>query len=289
MKRRAEEQAAREAELKQQAEEQAKREAQLKRQAEEQANREAELRRHAEEQAAREAQERARQEAIAKAAADAAIERAMRITRFVNNYEGGDCFFVTPLLVAADRTDLDGYGYSPEPFDLLDTEFQRANGFEADIALHQVTLAQCAAVTFLSRTRNQPGVAPSLEISAATMNGGSPGTLSTPGSPLTGSIAGVGNRHVDLLLIAEDGTVHNLSSHLSPGDGDKSFTLDLPRKDRGPGQPQLLFAVASQAPLESLKPGRLGTAEEVFDRALKEARDTGQALNVRAKYFKLEK
>jgi hypothetical protein len=141
-------------------------------------------------------------------------------------------------------------------------------------------------VTFLSRTRNQPGLAPSLEISATTMNGGSPGS---PGSPLTGSIAGVGNRHVDLLLIAEDGAVHNLTSRLSPGDGDKSFTLDLPRKNSGAGQPQLLFAVASRAPLESLSSGRLGTAEEVFARALKEARDTGQALNVSAKYFKLEK
>jgi hypothetical protein len=60
--------------------------------------------------------------------------------------------------------------------------------------------------------------------------------------------------------------------------------LSLPGADSGPSQPQLLVAVLSEAPLQAFKvPGR---ADEVFVRALKEARDTGQALKVSARYLK---
>jgi len=37
-------------------------------------------------------------------------------------------------VIAADRTTLDGYGSSVMPFEVLDYEFKRANGFEALIA-----------------------------------------------------------------------------------------------------------------------------------------------------------
>jgi hypothetical protein len=283
----AEEQARKEAAAKVAAEEQAHQEAAVTAAAEERARQEAAAKAAAEEKVHREAaakaavEEQARKEAAANAAAEAraAIERQMRITRFVNNYEGGDCFFVAPILVEANRTDLDGYGNSPEPFNILDSEFKRANGFEANIGLHQVTLAQCAAVTFLSRTRNQPGLAPNLEITA---------TAAKSGSPLTGSISDLGDRHVELLLVDERGMMQNLSDRLSPGGGTRSFTINLPRNDADAGQPQLLFALATRAALQSLNQSRLGNANEVFARILQEARDTGQSLNVGARYFKLE-
>jgi eukaryotic-like serine/threonine-protein kinase len=204
----------------------------------------------------------------------------MRITRFVNNYEGGECFFVTPTVVAEDKTTLDGYGSSVAPFEALDTEFKRANGFEALIGVHQVTQAQCAAVSFLSRIRNQPGLPPRLDISAASVKSG---------GAITGMVAEFGDRHVELVLVADDGIVYNLTGRLRSDGDSRSFTLNLSGADPVPAQPQLLLALVSNAPLEALKASRPGTAQEVFARALREARDTGQTLNVSAKYFKLEK
>jgi serine/threonine-protein kinase len=208
------------------------------------------------------------------------VERQMRIARFVNNYEGGECFFVTPTAVAEDSTTLDGFGSSVEPFNLLDTEFKRANGFEANIGVHQVTLAQCAAVTFLSRLRNEPGLLPRLDIAATTVKSG--GTLS-------GFVAEFGDRYLELILVTDDGVVYKETDRLRANGDNVSFTLTPPSADAVSGGPQLLFAIVSNAPLVALKAPRPGTAAEVFARVFKEARDTGQTINVSPKYFKLEK
>jgi hypothetical protein len=267
--------AAQEEEAKRQSEENARQvaaaaEAERQRVAQEAFRQKAEAeRQRLEREAALQADQRAREQA----------ERRSRITRFVNNYEGGDCFFIMPMQVAADHTNLEGFGASAAPFEALDNEFKRTNGFEAYIGLHQVTRPQCAAVTFLSRTRNQQGLSPNLEIGATVVKGG---------TPLTGSVADVGDHHVELLLVGEDGIVQNFTGRLSAGEGARSFALDLQPKNPGPGQPQLLIAVVSKAPLAALKPAWPGPADEVFARALAEAHNTGQALDVSAKYFKLE-
>jgi hypothetical protein len=57
---------------------------------------------------------------------------------------------------------------------------------------------------------------------------------------------------------------------------------------------QLLFALASSKPLESLKPRQpgsmeLGAADEVFARVYDEVLKSGQSINVRIKSFNLEK
>ncbi len=209
-----------------------------------------------------------------------------RITQFIDKYDGGNCFFVAPVTVADGKATLEGYGNSVAPFEVLDYEFKRQNGFEASIGVHQVTPSQCPAVSFLSRVRNQPGTAPRLDISTAALRSN---------GILAGSIADVGNRIVNLLLVADDGYVHNLTSALGPSGDTKSFSRRLERTDPG-AAPQLLFAVVSAKPLVALKssqPGTadqvLGTADQVFSQVFTEALQSGQSLNVSAKYFKLEK
>jgi hypothetical protein len=203
-----------------------------------------------------------------------------RVSQFVSTYDGGDCFFVAPVTVAEGKATLEGYGSSVAPFEILDYEFKRQNGFEASIGVHQVTSAQCAAVSFLSRVRNQRGPVPRLDISAAALRSG---------GALTGTIADFGNRNVDLLLVADDGFVHNLTGMLKPAGDTRSFNVRMQKTDAGPAQPQLLIAIAGAKPLEALKPAQLGSAEQVFAQLLAEALQSGQSLNVSAKYFKLEK
>jgi hypothetical protein len=203
-----------------------------------------------------------------------------RINQFVGAYDGGDCFFVAPVTVAEGKATLEGYGSSVAPFEILDYEFKRQNGFEASIGVHQVTPAQCAAVSFLSRSRNLRGPAPRLDISAAALRSG---------GALTGTVADFGTRNVDLLLVADDGFVHNLTSMLKPMGDTKSFNIRMQKTDAGPAQPQLLIAIVGAKPLEALKPAQLGSAEQVFTQLLAESLQSGQSLNVSAKYFKLEK
>jgi hypothetical protein len=50
-----------------------------------------------------------------------------------------------------------------------------------------------------------------------------------------------------------------------------------------------LIAITSAKPLEALKPAQLGSAAQVFAQLLAESLQSGQLLNVSAKYFKVEK
>jgi len=208
-----------------------------------------------------------------------------RIRQFVNSYDGGDCFFVEPVTVAEGNTTLEGYGRSATPFAVLDFEFKRSNGFEASVGYHMVTPPQCAAISFLGRLRNKRGPTPRLDVSA--------GNLRSNGY-VSGFVADFGNRNVELLMVDHEGIVLSLTSLLK-GDGDpRAFTINLKREDAGPPKLQLLFALASSKPLESLKPRQpgsmeLGTADEVFARVYDEGLKSGQSIDVRIKSFNLEK
>ena len=213
-----------------------------------------------------------------------------RITEFLDGYDGGDCFFVE--LVTAEDGDayLEGLGTSASPseapasFELLDREFERQFGFEARIGVHWVTPEQCPAVNFLSRTKKQPGTAPRLEIDASGLQSGG------PRAPLTGSVAKFGDRHVELLLIADDGYVFNVTEHLRPTGNTETFSFRPVKNDPGPPRPQLLFAIASSKPLEALKLPPDGLrADQVFAQALAEMLRRSQTLNVSWKHFMLGK
>jgi serine/threonine protein kinase len=208
-----------------------------------------------------------------------------RIRQFVRSYDGGDCFFVEPVTVAEGNATLEGYGRSAAPFTVLDTEFKRANGFEASVGYHAVSQQQCAAISFLGRPRNSRDPAPRLEVSA--------GNLRSNGY-VSGAVGDFGNRNVELLMIDHEGNVLSLTSLLK-GDGDpRSFTINLQRGDAGPARLQLLVALVTSKPLEALKvrqPGslELGTADQVFARVSDEGRKSGQSIDARIKSFNLEK
>jgi eukaryotic-like serine/threonine-protein kinase len=203
-------------------------------------------------------------------------------TEFLTAYDGGDCFFITPERLSDDPAvrDVDGLGSSEAPFDVLSDEFQRQFGFDAAIGLHIVTAEQCPAVSFLFRTRNQPGAAPRLDIVTAELTRVPP--------VLSGVISEFGDRHVEVLLIADDGYVLRATDRLKPASNGKTFTLKL-NKTAGPPRPQLVFVIASSKPLEALNlPPDGSRAEEVFPRVLAEASRRSLTLDVRAKYFVLQ-
>jgi len=209
----------------------------------------------------------------------AAVGPTDPITRFINEYQGGDCFFVTPVAVSAQAAKIDGYGVSIGPFQALDQAFKRAYRFEADIGVRQVTKAQCPAVTFLSQLRKAAGAAPHLEIGATSLKSG---------QALTGKIDGFGNSHVELLLVSDEGSVLNVSSLLKPAGSGKTFNLRMQRTGASGPQPQLLIAVTSSKPLDTLRPRGAVEADLFFPLVLGEAARSGQTIAASARYFKLD-
>ena len=84
-------------------------------------------------------------------AGDAAA-RTDRVRRFVEQYNGGDCFFILPVAISSNAAVIEGFGASTAPFDALDKAFKRDLGFEASIGARLVTQAQCPAIKFLGQS-----------------------------------------------------------------------------------------------------------------------------------------
>jgi serine/threonine-protein kinase len=204
--------------------------------------------------------------------------RSEIVRRFIQQYDGGDCFFITPVAIGASAAVLEGFGASMSPFELLDRAFKKTQGFEASIGIRLVTPPQCPAVTFLNRLSGDGSHTPRISLGSVKLH---------PGEALAGNIENFANRVVELLLIAGDGQVQNISYLLKPGTDALSFSLDVSRSDIAPASnvPQLLMAVATPRVLDSLRQPRPTPADQFFLQAVSEAQRASVTINASARYF----
>ena len=78
-----------------------------------------------------------------------------RIRAYIEQYDGGNCFFVVPGALDEHAAVIEGFGASTEPFRIFDRAFKAANRFEADIGVRLVTEQQCPAIAFLAKLRTE--------------------------------------------------------------------------------------------------------------------------------------
>jgi serine/threonine protein kinase len=203
------------------------------------------------------------------------------VRRFIQQYDGGDCFFITPVAIGASDAVVEGFGASTAPFDLLDRTFKKSQGFEASIGIRLVTPPQCPAVTFLNRLRVDGSRAPRISLASVKLR---------RGEALAGNVENFANRVVELLLVADDGQVQNISYLLKPGTDALSFSLDVARSDTTPGSnvPQLLMAVTTPRVLDSLRQPRPTPADQFFLQVLSEAQRANVTMNASARYFMIQ-
>jgi len=205
---------------------------------------------------------------------------AEEVRRYLTSYQGGDCFFVTPLNVSVNVATVEAYGASPAPFEAFDEAFRQANGFEALIGLRKVNPVQCPAVSFLARIAQQRADAPRLEINSFSLRSG---------QFLSGSVEAVGDRHIDLLLVADDGAVHNLAGFTRKSGNSITFNVKIDTSATGgAAKPQILLAVSSGRPLALLSSRTPMVAEKIFPQIIDEAVRTGQTLGASVKYIEIE-
>ncbi len=204
------------------------------------------------------------------------------VRRFVDQYNGGECFFVTPVAISSRAAVLEGLGPSTAPFDLLDKKFSQSLGFEASIGVRQITQAQCPAITFLNAVRADYARAPRITLSSLKLKNG---------DTLSGMIENINNRVVELLLVSDSGEVRNLTNLLKPGTDAVSFALTMGRADQ-PGSgiaPQLLMVLASARPINSLRQAGPSTGSQLFVQALSESQAANMSVSASIRYMQLEK
>ncbi len=207
-----------------------------------------------------------------------AASRTDRVRRYVEQYNGGDCFFMLPVALSSTAAVIEGFAASTAPFDTLDKAFRRDLGFEASIGVRLVTQAQCPAIKFLGQLGGNQARAPRINLSSVEVRNG---------ETLSGTIENFANRVVELLLVSDGGEVQNVSYLLKPGTDSLSFSLEI-RRSRGGDGPQLVMAVTTPQVLDSLRQPNPMAADTFFLQAISEARRTNMAIATSARYFRLK-
>ena len=207
-----------------------------------------------------------------------AAARVDRVRRYVEQYNGGDCFFILPVATSSNAAVIEGFGASAAPFDALDQAFKRDLGFEASIGVRLVTQAQCPAIKFLSQIGGNQARAPRINLNSVEVRNG---------ETLSGTIENFANRVVELLLVSDAGEVQSLSYLLKPGIDSLSFSIGMQRNSGGDG-PQLVMAVATPQALDSLRRPKPMAADSFFLQALSEAQRNNVAITTAARYFRLK-
>jgi serine/threonine-protein kinase len=208
--------------------------------------------------------------------------RSDLIRRFIQQYEGGDCFFVMPVAVGTSAAVVEGFGASTAPFEALDRTIKKTQGFEAQIGVRMVTTPQCPAITFLNKMRGDPSHAPRISLGSVKIR---------PNETISGNVENFANRVVELLLVSEDGLVQNLSYLLKPGTDALSFSIEMKRAEEtlGSNVPQLVMAVTSPRVLDSLRQPRPTPADQFFLQVTSEAQRANMTLNAATRYVTIQK
>jgi hypothetical protein len=83
--------------------------------------------------------------------------------------------------------------------------------------------------------------------------------------------------------------VQDVSALLKASGDSRVFNMRMQRSGAAGAQPQLLVAVKSARPLETLKGAQSTPADQLFPLAFAEATRSGQPVGATIRYFKLER
>jgi hypothetical protein len=90
------------------------------------------------------------------------------------------------------------------------------------------------------------------------------------------------------VIVSDGGTVQNISNLLKTGLDARTFNIGMRRDALSGSQPQLLIAIATPKPFESLRPAGPREAGQFFAAVLAEADRSRQTVSAAARYFRLE-
>jgi hypothetical protein len=142
-------------------------------------------------------------------AAPVAPPSADRIAHYIDGYEGGPCFLLRPTLVTERAVLIEGFATTTGALAAFEQALLKTYRIKPEISTFLVTDPQCPALTFLREVRASLGTLLKLQIGDARLR---------LDQPLTGTAEGIGTRDLAVLLVSDDGYVHNLADYIKRGD-----------------------------------------------------------------------
>lgn len=197
---------------------------------------------------------------------------------WIEQYQGGECFFVAPTSVSGETVEIEGFGAEVSPFRKLESDFDTAYGITPDIGVRLVENEQCAVVDFLNYLRGSSDERPP----KLTLNK----DIIESGDSIRGKLTEVSRHIIDLLIIDNEGVVYNIGALLRRSGDNASFNILLNLKTENP-VPQMIVAIATRDGLKSTKLKKQQTVGKVFSAIRNELETKNIAAGAKAVYFKI--
>ncbi len=204
------------------------------------------------------------------------------IRAFLRRFDGEPCFAAWLVRAGPGTATIESYGEGAATVRRLDQSFRSTFGFDARINYRSLARAQCPLAGFLARDQSRGGRKPAVSLKADALRSG---------EELVATTDARADKHVEVLLLSDDGRVRTLAPYTKRNGTSLVTTLRL-TTGSPPGSaatPQVVLVLASPAPLGDLL-ARLkadGLDAETFFKQLEAEIGKGAAIALTAKYFKL--
>ncbi|MBL4917936.1 serine/threonine-protein kinase [Szabonella alba] len=165
---------------------------------------------------------------------------------WLDNYDAGNCVYLSRLDGDGSRINLEGFGTSVDPFTRLLADFRAAHGVEPDIGVRLINDTQCPVLDFLNGIRANRGIPPSLVLDNAS-------DVLKSGETVSGRVEGLAGRAVSLFLVNGAGGATNLKPWLSrASDGTLGFSFTVNLAAGAEPTPQMILAVVTERSVDKL-------------------------------------
>jgi serine/threonine protein kinase len=206
----------------------------------------------------------------------ASLSPSDKATAFLRGFDGGACFFARPLAASANAMAIQGIGSDKAAFQRFYGAFIRETGAEPTLNVRLISASECPAVDLIRAGGLDRPDGPKIDLSGYDVG---------RGKPLSGAVSNLAGRHLDLLLVSNDGNVYRLDSRTLSGGGSASFNVPITPDITSIGALQLLLAVVAPKPVHALEGFKAGAAKEILPRLRSEMPSAAASLEV--EFFKL--
>jgi hypothetical protein len=189
----------------------------------------------------------------------------------------GECFFAARP-ISLDGTEIISYAARLESVQRFEQALAQAVKANQRIGWHRITEDQCASISFLRLV---------LGTSAPSLNVRLDRNEIESGSVLAGHVADKPSKVVTVLLVDDNGVVHNMFEHLSSGPDGIELSATVYATGDGRNRVQLVMAVAADAALPALASTQRIHSDEFFQQLYEQAREFGATLELGLDHFVL--
>ncbi len=193
------------------------------------------------------------------------------LLRFLEGNEITGCATVLPTVAADGSVSLSGFAANED----LWTTFQQSmdEKLRLRLPLDAATVAapQCRALTFARTLPDYPRFSLGMKLE---------NTELVSGETLRGTITDVRNRHLHLLIVDDEGLVQQIDNFLQPKVSNVTFAVALSVSGQAVRTAQMLIAIATEAPLETVATANATQAESFFSILSEELADPTKSADI---------